>query len=257
MYPRRAELEQEADCVEPLKQLGRYMEDGHVLFDMILEAQLVAKGDGYAALVLPGIERLTAAEGAFLRRYVAGGGKVVFAGTTGDLDVDGTPHAAGLLADWRSGVPAGVQYLGKRTWGPEKVALRPEQEVLVYPVAQRDALGRQFLKGLNDLLGAAWLETDAPWFVRVRAWQPDGIEALVLHWVNYRQDESSDIEVPQPVGPLQVSLAVPDGQRVERVEWLYPEREEAVVLPHHRRAGRVDFKVPSLIVYGLSVVYLD
>ena len=257
VYPRRAELEQEADCVEPLKQLGRYMEDGHVLFDMILEAQLVAKGDGYAALVLPGIERLTAAEGAFLRRYVAGGGKVVFVGTTGDLDVDGTPHAAGLLADWRSGGPAGVQYLGKRTWGPEKVALRPEQEVLVYPVAQRDALGRQFLKGLNDLLEAAWLETDAPWFVRVRAWQPDGTEALVLHWVNYRQDESSDIEVPQPVGPLQVSLAVPDGQRVERVEWLYPEREEAVVLPHHRHAGRVDFKVPSLIVYGLSVVYLD
>ncbi len=132
--------------------------------------------------------------------------------------MDGTPHAAGLLADWRSGVPAGVQYLGKRTWGPEKVALRPEQEVLVYPVAQRDALGRQFL---------------------------------------YRQDENSDIEVPQPVGPLQVSLVVPDGQRVERVEWLYPEREEAVVLPHHRRAGRVDFEVPSLIVYGLSVVYLD
>ena len=110
---------------------------------------------------------------------------------------------------------------------------------------------------MKDLLGAAWLETDAPWFVRVRAWQPDGIEAVVLHWVNYRQDESSDIEVPQPVGPLQVRLAVPDEQRVERVEWLYPEREEAVVLPHHRRAGRVYFEVPSLIVYGLSVVYLD
>jgi hypothetical protein len=48
-----------------------------------------------------------------------------------------------------------------------------------------------------------------------------------------------------------------DAAASERVEWLYPEREEAVVLPHHRRAGRVDFKVPSLIVYGLSVVYLD
>ena len=83
--------------------------------------------------------------------------------------------------------------------------------------------------------------------MRVRAWQPDGIEA-VLHWVNYRQDESSDIEVPQPVGPLQVSLAVPDGQRV-RVEWLYPEREEAVVLPHHRRP---DEWISRCRVWGLS-----
>jgi hypothetical protein len=41
------------------------------------------------------------------------------------------------------------------------------------------------------------------------------------------------------------------------VEWLYPAQEEAAVLPRHGRAGRVDFKVPSLIVYGLSVVYLD
>ena len=257
VYPRRAELEGESACVEPLKQLGRYMEDGHLLFDMVLEDQLVARGGDYAALVLPGIERLTAAEGAFLRAYVAGGGKVVFAGATGDLDADGTPHTAGLLTDWRGAAPEGVQYLGDRSWGPEKVELGPGREVPVYPVAQRDVFGRQFLKSLSDLLGAAWLETEAPWFVRVRAWRPEGSEALVLHWVNYRQDESSDIEVPQSVGPLQVSLAVPAGRAVERVEWLYPEKEEAAVLPHDMRGDRVHFKVPSLIVYGLSAVYLS
>jgi hypothetical protein len=256
VYPRRAELEQEPGCLEPLKCLGRFMEDGHVLFDILLDIQLLEKGEDYQTLILPGIARLTRAEADFLRRFVAAGGTLVFTDGTGGLAEDGTPHENGLLADWHTDAPAGVHCLQDRDWSPASVELRPDTQVSLHPIAQQDAFGREFLALLDGLLEPAWLRTDAPWYVRVRAWRPEGSKALVLHWVNYRQDEDSNIEVPQPVGPVEIECAVPEGQRVERVEWLYPEKQYGVELPYEMRSGRVCFSVPSLIVYGLSVLHL-
>ena len=257
VYPRRAELEQEPGCLDALKRLGRFMEDGHVLFDILLDEQILARGNDYPLLVLPAIARLTPAEGDFLRACVARGARLVFTAETGTADADGTPYAAGLLADWQASAPAGVCGLPARDWSPPVIELKPDVQIPVHPIAQHDAFGREFLETLSAKLEPAWLYTDAPWFVRVRAWKPAQINALVLHWVNYRQDEHSDIEVPEPVGPLSVQCAIAEGAQVTKVEWLYPEKREAVELPHEVRADRVHFTIPSLIVYGLSVVHLD
>ena len=254
VYPRRAELAGESGSLEPLKRLGRFMEDGHVPFDIVLDVQLHERAAGYEALVLPEIARLTEADGDCLRRFVEAGGKLVFTAGTGAADEDGMPHATGLLADWQAQAPQGVHCLEANDWSPTMVEVRPGDTTPVHPVAQQDELGRTFLALMGDLLAPAWLRTDAPWYVRVRAWRPHGVDALVLHWVNYRQDEGSDIEVPQPVGPLQVECAVPEGRRVERVEWLYPEKGEVEELEYEMRAGRVCFAVPSVAVYGLSVL---
>lgn len=81
-------------------------------------------------------------------------------------------------------------------------------------------------------------------------------ETLVLHWVNYRQDENTCIEVPFPVGPLEVECAVPPGYEVEKVEWLYPEMRSVAVLQHENNSSRIRFTIPTLIVYGLSVLHL-
>ncbi len=256
VYPRRAELEQEQECLDALKTLGRFMEDGHVPFDILLDEQLVHKGAEYPVLILPGIARLTPAEGDFLRQYVAAGAKVIFSEGTGTLMEDGTPYEEGLLAAWQAQESTQVYNLPARDWSPPMVELQPDTLVPVYPSVQHDASGREFLKRLEEMLEPVWLRTDAPWYVRVRAWKPSQVEALVLHWVNYRQDENSDIEVPEPVGPLEVECAVPAGFRVERVEWLYPEKREGLDLPHEIRSGRVHFTIPALIVYGLSVVHL-
>jgi hypothetical protein len=105
-------------------------------------------------------------------------------------------------------------------------------------------------------MGGLYLETDAPWFIRVRAWRPTQRDALVLHWVNYQQDERASIEVPFPVGPLQVECEVPTDYQVERIEWLYPERETPVLLEYTIHGTRARFVLPKLIVYGLSVLYL-
>ena len=175
--------------------------------------------------------------------YEAGGG----------YQLDGTPRKEGLP----QGHP-GVRYVPSRPWGPDLVKLDPQQpnsaEWPVYPPLPQDPHGRQFLQNLEALLGGARLRTDAPWFVRMRAWLPQQRQALVLHRVNYRQVEDSDIEVPLPVGPLAVELEAPAA--VERLEWIYPERQPAQLLPFEATGSRARFTVPQLIVYGMSVLYL-
>lgn len=263
VYPRRAELEEETDCLEPLKRIGRLLEDKHLLFDIILDEQLLDCADNYHTLILPDVKRLSPEEGAHLKQFVVKGGKLIFTGDTGKNQLDGEPYPESLLAAWASQTSEnqkgteskGVYYIPTADWEPETTEVRGAQ-LLVYPPIENDAFGQDFVGHLEWLLGAAYLETDAPWFVRVRAWRPEGDTALVLHWVNYRQDEETDIETPQPTGPFQVDCKVPEGYVVEKVEWVYPEKKDPSIVPHETFEDRIRFTIPSVIVYGLSVLYL-
>ena len=270
VYPRRSELEGEMDCLDALKRLGQLLEDRHLLFDIVLDEQLGKRAADYDMLVLPEVKRLTREEGVLLQGFVEKGGRLVFTGETGDYQIDGQPHARGLLADWRvqpaQGACAGqvetgqgqVLYIPKRPWGPDLVEVQNlgGAEMPVYPPLAEDSFGQVFLQGVEELLGRVALETDAPWFVRVRAWQPRQIEALVLHWINYHQDEDAAIEIPFPVGPLRVECEVPAGYTVDRVEWLYPEMSAPLVLEYESLYPRVCFTIPTLIVYGMSALHL-
>lgn len=255
VYPRRAELEAEADSLDALKRLGRLLEDDHQLFEIITDEQIIEQGAAYETLILPQVRRLSRAEGEWLRAFVEGGGKLIFTGETGTLLPDGQPYPDCPLRAWEQGAPR-VLYLQSGPWKAEEREIAPGVRVPVYPLLAQDPFGREFLEQLSALLGLPWLQTDAPWWVRVRAWRPQRGETLALHWVNYHQDEEAAIETPCPTGPLQVECAVPSGCAVEKVEWLYPEMREPTVLPHTVGGGRVQFAIPRLIVYGLSVLYL-
>ncbi len=263
VYPRRSELEEEIDSLEPLKRIGRLLEDRHLLFDIILDEQLLERAANYDVLILPDVKRLSPEEGAYLKQFVEKGGKVVFTGDTGKYLPDGQPHPEDLLAEWKvtdedhnGGGQERVCYITGERWGPNTVEVRGAQ-LLVYPFIENDPFGQNFLRDLDNLLGEEYLATDAPWFVRVRAWLPQEHDALVLHWVNYRQDEEADIETPQPTGPIQVKCKVPEGFVLQQVEWLYPEKGESVTLHHEVLGERIHFTIPSVIVYGLSVLRLQ
>ena len=267
VYPRRSEREAEMDCLDALKRLGRHLEDGHLLFDIILDDQLVERGGDYAILILPEVKRISSEEETFLRQYVERGGGLLFTGATGCLDPVGNPWPEALLSDWRV-EPASslcghaaadrVRYLPTGPWIPDQVAIPTLDgaERPVYFLLDQDPFGQQFLAELVAMLGRPALSTDAPWFVRVHAWRPEQVDALVLHWINYRQDENSAVEVPLPTGSIQVNCAVPDGWGVERVEWLYSEMKEPLDLAHRASDQRVIFEIPTLIVHGMSVLYL-
>lgn len=265
VYPRRAEMQAEMDCLDALKRLGQHLEDGHWLFDIILDEQLIERAGGYEALVVPEVERLSAAEGERLEEFVGGGGRLVFTGRSGRLDVDGSPRDEPLLQALRvppaagsiGGLAAGAMHIPDGPWSPETLPIEGlPQEMPVYPRLEDDAFGQRFLAQLEKFLGRPRLVTDAPWFVRVRAWRPRAVDALVVHWINYRQDEEAAIEVPLPVGPIQAECEVPEGFRVERVEWRYPEMREPAVLEHEESGSTVRFTIPTLIVHGMSVLHL-
>ena len=266
VYPRRAEMQAEMDCLDALKRIGQHLEDRHWLFDIILDEQLIERAGDYETLVLPEVERLSAAEGERLEEFVAAGGRLVFTGNSGRLDVDGSPREEPLLQALRAspadgsigGVAAGAMHIPDGPWAPETVPIKGiPQEMPIYPRLEEDPFGQRFLRELEEFVGRPRLVTDAPWFVRVRAWRPRDVDAVVIHWINYRQDEEAAIEIPLPVGPLQAECEVPAGFRVERVEWRYPEMREPLLLEHQESGSAVRFMIPRLIAYGMSVLHLQ
>ena len=157
VYPRRAELEDEANCLEPLKRIGRLLEDRHLLFDIILDEQLLECAANYDTLILPEVKRLSPEEGAHLKQFVEEGGKLVIAGDTGTYQVDGQPHLESLLAGWETqggGSEKGskserVCYIPRGEWEPDSVEVQAGVQLPVYPFIENDLFGQDFLRGFG------------------------------------------------------------------------------------------------------------
>ncbi|SVD55037.1 uncharacterized protein METZ01_LOCUS407891, partial [marine metagenome] len=245
------ELVADSGCTDALRRVGRLLEDGHYLFDIALDEQLEERASEYEMLILPDVARLSDGELAALQAMADRGGHLLCTGDTGALDLDGDPRKPSLRER------ANASWIGEVPPVGDTFELRPGATIPKIPVIEEDAFGQHFLRQVGELLSCSWLETDAPWHVRVRAWLPAGESALVLHWVNYHQDEDAEVEVPWPEGPLQVRCALPSNSTVERVEWLYPEMGSARTLEHSERDGLVAFAIPQLIVYGMSVIYFE
>ena len=251
VYPRRGELAADGGCTDALRRVGRLLEDGHYLFDIALDEQLEERASEYEMLILPDVARLSDGELAALQAMADRGGHLLCTGDTGALDLDGDPRKPSLRER------ANASWIGEVPPVGDTFELRPGAIIPKIPALEEDAFGQHFLRQVGELLSCSWLETDAPWHVRVRAWLPAGESALVLHWVNYHQDEDAEVEVPWPEGPIQVRCALPSNSTVERVEWLYPEMGSARTLEHSERDGLVAFAIPQLIVYGMSVIYFE
>ena len=262
VYPRRAEREGEVDYLDALKRIAEWLEDAHVFYDILFDDQLTERAGEFPSLILPDIRRLADDEIAAIQRHVEGGGALLVAGATGSLDADGqardeNPLTTGLSDAAGSGP---VFRWDSTDWQPQTVTIHTlagAPEMPVYSRLPDDAEGQRLITSLDDLCGGFWLRTDAPWWVRVRAWRAQDTPAIVLHWINYRQDEAAAIEIPLPHGPIQVDLSLPEGTVVAGVEWRYPEMREALNLEFDLSEGRIRYTIPSLIVYGMSVIRLQ
>ena len=261
VYPRRAEREGETDYLDALKRIAEWLEDAHVLYDILFDDQLSERAGDFATLVLPDIRRLTDEEIAAIHRHVEAGGGLVVAGATGTLNAQGRQRDPDPLFSGSEAVAeSGRVFVWTHTdWQPETVAIRTlgDVDMPVYSRLPDDAQGQRLIAAMEKTCGGYWLRTDAPWFVRVRAWRAQDTAAIPVHWINYRQDEAAAIEIPIPIGPIQVDLRLPEDARVDRVEWRYPEMSKPLDLDHQVAAGRVSFEIPRLIVYGMSVIRLQ
>lgn len=253
VYPRRGELAADRSCTNALQRLGRLLEDSHQLFDMLLDHQIPARDlSTYRLLILPDVAHLSDDEVACLQAFVHAGGRILCSGTTGELYADGTTRPTPALPTGE-----GIHWLEDVPCDLVTFELQPGIHLPRIPELVDDAFGRDFLRHVDILTGGGGLRTDAPWWVRVRAWQPEAEAALILHWVNYRQVEDSAIEVPCPTGAIEVGCPLPAGCAVTHVDWRFPEARDVVTLPHRLKADTVHFTVPRLIVYGLAVIHLQ
>jgi hypothetical protein len=97
---------------------------------------------------------------------------------------------------------------------------------------------------------------DAPPTVRVSASRrADGSE-ITLHFVNYNREETKGDrgvrdEKPVAAMPCQVDLGLGPDRKVARLEFLTPEAENPDELQFETSAGRVRFRVPGYLVYGV------
>ena len=257
VYSRRAEREGEEDYLDALKRISEWLEDAHVLYDLLFDDELTERADEFPTLILPDIRRLADTEIDAVQRHVEAGGALVVAGATGTMDADGRarePHplftgSTGSVFRWES-----------TDWQPEIKKLRTlpgEPEMPVYPHLSEATEGQALISRLDELCGGFWLRTDAPWSVRARAWRAEDVAAIPVHWINYHQDEATAIEIPIPTGPIRADLRLSKGARVSRVEWVYPEMKEPLLLDYQVTDGRVSFDIPRLIVYGISVIRIE
>jgi hypothetical protein len=106
---------------------------------------------------------------------------------------------------------------------------------------------------------------EAPSTVRVSASRPATGSDITIHFVNYNREEPADkkqpgrgIEDEKPLASpsLACDLLLPAGTRVDRVEFLTPEEDEAHLLEFEQGGSRLKFHVPSFLVYGVARVRL-
>jgi hypothetical protein len=267
VYPRRSEVAAEADATDALRRIGPLLENEHFLFDIILDEQLSDRGAGYEALILADVRRQSPAEVAFLRWWIEErDGRVLLAGDNGSRREDDRLRSESPYADWMAQAQIAetvrigrgqVQVIDDGPWAAEKVAVKEGVELPVYPLPEDDDFGQSLVAQIDALLEERWLVTDAPCFVRVCAWRTADRSRICLHWINYRQVENLEDEVPLEQGPCAATLRLPIGTRAQRVEWLDPEEPKAKQLELQRDGSGIRFVVPKLVVCGIAVVHLN
>jgi hypothetical protein len=188
--------------------------DNHVPFQIIYDHHLDDL-ERYRALVLAGCEAMSEVQIKHVERYAQAGGKVCMAGAAGTHDEWMLPRKQKAF-DGLSG--SGIERLAE------------EADVTA---AVRRLCGADLSLSLR-----------APSGVGVELTQEPG--RRLLHLVNYWTDK--------PAHDVGVSLRVPASRGVKSVVFVCPMQADDVRLPFEVRAGRVEFTVPSVDIYGIVVV---
>lgn len=110
---------------------------------------------------------------------------------------------------------------------------------------------------------------DAPTTVRVSASRPSKGNEIDFHFVNYNREEppkdaagnpspGSGIAEEKPIAVKEISadVIIPSGTEVLGIEFITPEQPEARVIEFTAAQGRLKFKLPEFLVYGVARVKL-
>lgn len=213
--------------------------DSHVLFDYLIADQVTADNLAkYAAVVLPRVSHLAAAQAAALKQYVQAGGVLVVTGASPQFDEHGQRPAqsplADLLAAQDAAAPLAVRQVAKGTavqaatlctdW-IEKAAGRPFSVVANPPAA---ALAK----------------------VRVNAFRRPGKSRYVVHVVNYNVPLGVEAREPEVQQGIAVALRLPGITATPQIRCHDPQGQ-AADLSAEVQDGQVRFTLPELRIYKI------
>ena len=221
-----------------------------VPFDIIFDDDLKDLSR-YKVLVLADQEALSDEQAARIRDYVKRGGGLV------------ATEQTSLFTEWRlrrrdfalkdlfhPNLPA------RRQIGSGRTAYIASVEAAVPKPPAAPMAGQYWVLPRNsDYLvdsvrwaagGASPVEVRAPQTVAAELLgQPN---RLLVHLLNYNYRNTPEVE------GIGVSLRVPAGATVDRVQWLSPDEPDARPLTFRIEQGAAKFTVPRLAVYGVAVV---
>jgi hypothetical protein len=244
---------------------------GHVPFDIIFDDNL---GDlsKYRVLVLADQECLNAEKLDLIRKFVQGGGGLVVTehsslytewrqrrrefGLKDLLKVDAPPwHGPrtpeGLLKIPPVRNPAGrgrVAYIPEVRPSIEKPpSARMTSEYWKLPVNWKELVDSvKWAAG-----GRLSLEVTAPLTVVTELMEQKQKRRILLHLLNYNVAQTT------PVRGVEVSLQIPEKEKLMKVSLLSPDAESAQSLAATVKKGTVSFTVPRLVTYSLAVIELE
>jgi len=244
---------------------------GHVPFDIIFDDNL---GDlsKYRVLVLADQECLNAEKLDLIRKFVQGGGGLVVTehsslytewrqrrrefGLKDLLKVDAPPwHGPrtpeGLLKIPPVRNPAGrgrVTYIPEVRPSIEKPpSARMTSEYWKLPVNWKELVDSvKWAAG-----GRLSLEVTAPLTVVTELMEQKQKRRILLHLLNYNVAQTT------PVRGVEVSLQIPEKEKLMKVSLLSPDAESAQSLAATVKKGTVSFTVPRLVTYSLAVIELE
>ncbi len=257
-----------------LHQLKRALDAGHILFDYVTEGAIEAgRLARYQVVLLPQAAYLNDRVVRALEAWVRGGGRLVLTGDLPAFDETARPRAKPAFADaFHAARPQDDMQVvslgkGRLAWARaiERVAPIPEQErrlLYLSSTALNEAVAklsgqqaqpeRPLIGLLAKLAGKNLAYTDRGDLPGLRAtcyWRRAGRGArLVLHLVSYEVNEN---QPPEPARDVPISLPLPAAGRLVGLRCYRAGAEQPAKLSGEIRLGRLEFRVPEVVVHLL------
>ena len=220
--------------------------EANVPFDILFDEQL-GNLSRYRALVLPDQECLSDAQAEAVRRYVAGGGGLVATEQTALYNEWRVERRESALAGlFRKGGPR-VVYLAEVKPAVRKPAVVPmTSQYWKLPVNTKELAAAVKAAAGGDLA----IEVTGPPHIASELLEQKGARRLSVHLLNYDSDRRPRVE------NAGISLRIPPGRTVARVELLSPDEGNPPAPRHELRNGRLEVRLPQLNTYSILVVTL-
>ncbi|MBI4550815.1 MAG: hypothetical protein HY710_00960 [Candidatus Latescibacteria bacterium] len=247
-----------------MRRLSRRLIDGHILFDIVIDDQLdVLSDQKYHTMIFPDVRYIPDERLNQVRAYLSAGGHAILTESSFLYDDRGDERGRDELADLllpdHDSERFSVHQYGSGTVVyipdvPRDERVVTDQARLVGPPIGDDPFGQEFVRHVRS--ASTLLTTDAPWTAVFHAYRQQTPDRLILHAVNYDRDETAQEYTPIPTGEIVVQLRLPQASTVNSIVYSSPDHEHDSSIAFTQDDNRVSFLLPSVRVYGLSVINL-